>query len=839
MNFQSKLRSMSYLVRNRPLPQELPIVIQFPVNDICNSKCQMCRIWENKKSADIEPERLREGLGNPLFRKVQTVGINGGEPTLRRDLGTLTEVLFEQLPSLQTVSLISNSYKYQEVIARITDIGEVAKRHGGRLTVMVSLDGYGEVHDRVRGRPGNFKRAQNVVDFAIASPLVDNLRFGCTVIRENVYHLDDLLDYAKEKGVHLKYRLGIPHQRLYTRDLREPYALTEAETYHFAEFLEGMIRNYETDPGQNFFYRSLIDQMVHDVPRQAGCNWQHRGATITSKGELLYCAVESKVLGDISKDDSEALYFGNADHLREIQATKCGGCNHDYTGIPPRQVYRRQQMARFLGPGPIAGLIRRGYRDTGLAAMRQRFKYSNRLHKMRELIPAKTSENDQPPAGVVRAQHDATADARPRVMICGWYGTETLGDKAILGGIQSALKAAWGPFNLTLVSLNPYISHMSRAQMPELEGAEIITPEKAIERANSMDLVAFGGGPLMALPQMAEMEAIFEAASRTGVPRLVAGCGLGPLGEVYHNASIRRLLELATSRIYRDEKSRRMAGEMGIDISADTVAEDPAFTWLASVRDALPAAPEPRLSDRVVNPPIPFRPRGASVETDEVDAEDGTPDPAAIPAPGAGRILLLGLRDFPWKSYARHLSKAESLAARDRYETAVVEALERLVTAHPDLTIRPLPMCTNHFGGDDRWFYRRLFEGNDHLQRRIDVSLLGRELAPVDYAAAFREADVALTMRFHSLVFALGLEVPTVAIDYTLGRGKVQALAERFGVTAPDLATVTADALVEGIEAALAAPQRPAQGFVPGFTRAVEAAIGIRNTPAERGVLAS
>lgn len=101
MNIKSKLHSMSYLMRSRPLPQELPIVIQFPVNDICNSRCQMCRIWENKKSADIEPERLREGLRNPLFRKVQTVGINGGEPTLRKDLGKLTEVLFEELPSLR------------------------------------------------------------------------------------------------------------------------------------------------------------------------------------------------------------------------------------------------------------------------------------------------------------------------------------------------------------------------------------------------------------------------------------------------------------------------------------------------------------------------------------------------------------------------------------------------------------------------------------------------------------------------------------------------------------------------------------------------------------------
>ncbi|EPL4122811.1 hypothetical protein MWS69_001605, partial [Citrobacter amalonaticus] len=60
-----------------------PVVIQFPVIDICNSRCQMCRIWENKKSNDITVEQLKQGLKNELFSEVASIGFNGGEPTLR------------------------------------------------------------------------------------------------------------------------------------------------------------------------------------------------------------------------------------------------------------------------------------------------------------------------------------------------------------------------------------------------------------------------------------------------------------------------------------------------------------------------------------------------------------------------------------------------------------------------------------------------------------------------------------------------------------------------------------------------------------------------------------
>jgi MoaA/NifB/PqqE/SkfB family radical SAM enzyme len=281
------IEQLVHLVRRRPLPPEKPIVIQFPVIDICNSQCQMCNIWKNKQEHDLTPDELRRGLRNPLYSEVRAVGINGGEPTLRKDLAALATVLFEELPRLRTLSLITNAYRHEEVIARIQELSDVARGHGGRLDVMVSLDGVGEVHDRVRGKPGNFVRAARVTDFLLAHPELAALRFGCTIIRENVYGLADLLDYAQARGVYIKFRLGIPHRRLYTESLVAPYALDDAERYHVAAFLEGVVARYETGDAQNFFYRSLIDQIRHGAPRRAGCDWQHRGATITSRGELL------------------------------------------------------------------------------------------------------------------------------------------------------------------------------------------------------------------------------------------------------------------------------------------------------------------------------------------------------------------------------------------------------------------------------------------------------------------------------------------------------------------------------------------------------------------------
>lgn len=744
MNFLSLLKTVGYAFNERPLKLEKPIVLQFPVIDICNSQCQMCRIWENKKSEDISVDELSVGLENPLFSEVVAVGINGGEPTLRKDLADLVKVIYDKLPKVKSISLITNGYRYEEVIKRIEEVGKVVQENNGYLDLMVSLDGYRDVHDKVRGKPGNFDRAQKVIDFAIHSKLINNLRIGCTVIKENIYNLEELLDFCKKRDLYIKYRLGIPHKRLYTENLLDPFAINAAEKYHLVEFLEGLITHYEKSDAQKFFYRSLIDQIVSNSPRKAGCDWQHRGATITSKGELLYCAVQSKVLGNIKNNNSQEIYFSNQEHLRWIVENKCGDCNHDYVGIPPRKEYFKQLSLKFAKKINAESFIRRSY-----------FNLINSSY-LRSYLNYKRIKN------LISEEQDVSWPSeacRRRVLICGWYGTETLGDKAILAGIVNTLKEEVENIDIVLVSLYPYVSEMTRSQMRELNGIHIVDAKKGVSLAALADLIVLGGGPLMAINETAEILAIFKKAKDAGKKTLIAGCGVGPLGDGWVNKNIIEILRNSDARIYRDEKSKITAKSLGLDVSLDLVAEDPAFTWLESI--------EQDLNDK--------------------------------PIKNEEKVLLLGLRDHPYKQYAKKFPDNLNEEFKKKYENSVVSALEELIEKFPNLIIKPLPMCTNHFGDDDRWFYRKLFLKKEKIIKNLDFSLLNKELSPIEYCNAFAGATVALTMRFHSVVFAIGLKVPSVAIDYTLGEGKVYALTRKYGIPACSLNELTSDFIVKEV----------------------------------------
>lgn len=755
------LKNIYLTTQPKPWPLEKPKVIQFPVDDICNAKCQMCNIWQQKFDYHITPEQLKKVLSSPLFSEVKGIGINGGEPTLRKDLAELIEVIYTTLPKIEFISLITNGLNSKQVIERVIEIGKVIKNYGGKLDVMVSLDGVGEVHDRVRGRKGNFENAVQVIDFIQSSDLVRTKRLGCTVIKENIYGVEDLLEFALYKNIYIKYRLGIPHQRLYSQDVITPFDLTFADKYHFAIFLNNLSRYYETSQSQKFFYQSLIGQLMYQKPRTAGCDWQHKGATLSARGEILYCAVESKTLGSGVTEDPYQLYFDNQSHLNDIVSNKCDTCAHDYVGLPPTNVLVKEYTNKILKKFSLDNVIKTSKQHSFFKPLKYVMTKNLINQRMTDYGVDLSKLTNLNPSHVLRSSSGNSY----KILICGWYGTETLGDKAILGGVIQGLKVSLGNVELHLASIEKYISQMTIAQMPELENSTLHSISEAIEIVESMDLVVFGGGPLMAINNMAEMIAIFQKAVLSKIPTVIAGCGVGPLGMNYHNTAIRDLLNLSSVRIYRDQKSLESSHSLGVDTSKDLVAEDPALTWIHY--NLFPQETMPVLS------------------------QDQSP------------VLILGLRDWPYKEYAPWLTNNEGEKIKEKFESEILLALKSLCHQHPNLKIIPFPMCTNHIGNDDRWFYRRLFRSETEIKNHLDLSYLGREISPIEALKVYQNSSIALTMRFHALVFALGSQLPTIAIDYTLGKGKVKSLSEKSEIKAISLDEIKGEELYRLLSSSL------------------------------------
>lgn len=529
------------------LGQRFPIrpeTLNLLVNDVCNSRCHMCCVWRQRRGEELTPHELSRILGDPLFRNLRYVGVSGGEPTLREDLPDIYSVLVHKRPAIRGTGIITNALRREQVLARILASATVCRETGTPFNVMVSLDGIGEVHDRIRGREGNFESAVEVIRYLSHNTDIP-VSIGCTITKENLWYVDDVLDFCRQEQVYGRFRVAEFIRRLHNEQQTEYIrSFTELEAYHLGLFFAKLEQTYEKSPKVARTYRSIRRMLLEDAQRSIPCPWQSIAVTLDSSGQLLYCAPRSRELGDCLEHSAEQLYRDSIQERRRIIARDCANCIHDYHAEPTtREVLSSMQSDRW----------------------HQRLSLDRAFRRANTRLPSRLP----------------IADGRtPReFLITGWYGTETAGDKATLGEILHRLRNEHGNCTIVLASLYPYVSRWTVRELGYPDVIVIPVYSRAFwHHTAQADEVIMGGGPLMHLEVLGVVLWAFLRAKQSGHRTRIAGCGIGPLdrGKRYVDA-VRSILLLADVVELRDSASVAWAKEMtardDIEYTSDPAAD--------------------------------------------------------------------------------------------------------------------------------------------------------------------------------------------------------------------------------------------------------------------------
>ncbi len=325
------------LQKTSGLKKKYPRVIQLPITYKCNSKCVMCNIWKMNSDDEMNLETFSKVLKSRLFKKVVAVGINGGEPSLVKQLPEYIDAVL-LLPKLKSISIISHGFNQKLLLPQLKTIYKKAKNAGVKFNVSISLDGVGDIYNKVRGLNVFHVTASTIDEINNNLNLYcDYFEVGCTVIQQNINELTELANYAKNKNINIKYRLGISNNRIESYKLLDNFSVLNNQYVQTAkEFFYSLIGK-ENRIYNKFKYFSIYYYLEHGFSKRLlGCLWQDKGITLDSKGNIYYCAVESKKLGNLLTDDAESTFFSkeNLQYRKNIIDTKCNGCIHDYAGAP-------------------------------------------------------------------------------------------------------------------------------------------------------------------------------------------------------------------------------------------------------------------------------------------------------------------------------------------------------------------------------------------------------------------------------------------------------------------------------------------------------------------------
>lgn len=707
--------------RRRTAP---PTILNLPITDNCNSRCVMCDVWKNKSVDELSPQQLESILRDRLFTEVRHVGISGGEPSLRRDLAAIVEATISALPRLSSISITTHAFHTQRWEQLLPEILARCRKGKVSLTLNISLDGIGAVHDSVRRIPGGYARLMDT--YALARRLGAGVRFQSTISRENIYDIGRILDEIDSLHERLDFRLATEIRRLENQESMKRVALRAKERSFFADFLVSkLLLSATSSPARRLFYRSLAWMLIHGGSRRAPCHYQREGILIDAHGKLFQCSITQQSMGSALDTSPTDLYYGKKteEARQSLFQNTCRGCVHDQSGAwAPHELTWEVLMQSRLGQ--IAGKVSSTVSALALALSLSPLSWIVWLHQRGRTMPS----------------------IKSRVALCiGMYGGEHVGDAAILGGVIERVVLKYGVARAYVASFRPDRTQRWVDSLHLAIPLRVIPSSSARDYLNSVDMVVLAGGPVMDLVHILNWQlGLALAAIRTHRPFVIEGVGIGPF-----KTRIGRTLGLALLRLGHSVsvRSARSGAEARLASVDAVVGRDPAFDYLETCRESW--AHRPRL--------------------------DGLPALASV----AEFRIGVNLRPF-WRKYIQGAGNAEVLE-----KTFINEFGNALLKFHQQVSGSVefvfFPLNADQYGFSDLQMAYRLAK---RLPKPFPLTVWEAEPDPDELMAFLSCMHAVIAMRLHASIFSLVARVPTIGIDYSIGRvGKVGELFEDLNMS--------------------------------------------------------
>jgi MoaA/NifB/PqqE/SkfB family radical SAM enzyme/polysaccharide pyruvyl transferase WcaK-like protein len=718
-----KLRSGVFTMIKKSLPRPLLLLLswlksqwrfgdkivslQLPVTDKCNSHCVMCNIWKNVEHLpSLSPRQYREILSDKLFKNIEQIGVNGGEPSLRPDLFEVVKACNDVLPKLKSITLITNGLLPDRIFKLSVEIFRFLKQERKHFTVMVSLDGARVEHDLNRGTAGSFDSSTNLIK-KIQSAGID-LMLGCTLTKKNVYAGDDLLLFAGENKINnLDIRLGIDIKRLNNEFFWQRQNFSVDEWFHLCQFFQSLAQRF---PHKTIYY-SLFRQLAYKESRLAGCTCKKNTIGLDPHGNLFYCSVVGNLLGSALVKSAKEIYRQNIKERDAIIKDDCNNCLHDFDGPLSfknfKRIFDRQQRQSMI------------------------VKKINQIKSKEE-----TSVTPLP-------EKKKLADCRS-VIITGWWGTETHGDKAILGELIDFLNKKCPRLESFYLTCFDEMEYVIDKTIEELAATKIVDVSKfkgtipivdfyRDQAFTQADFVIIGGGPLERIAHLRFIEQAFHQAVKNNQGTMIFGCGIDPyLGD--YESAVKNIINNSQYLFFRDAESLAYAKKITSNSNLNAYfACDPSLNFLNNWR----THNKQLLNDKHFDCCTLLRANTAEYLHDQNE------------------------RDI------------------NQQNCRLVEQVARFVDANSNRgKFIFLSMNNLWIGKDDRINNRAIINS---LEEKNKVEYFRHEYMSLDKLLKhIVQSKMSLAARYHGHLFSLALNVPFISVDYTGQGNKINNLLKRL-----------------------------------------------------------
>jgi len=335
-----------------------PTVLIYNCTFVCDARCEMCGNWKmGDRKSDMTLEQLDGAMNHEFWGAVENLNISGGEPTTRNDLPEMVELFHRRLPRMRKIGINTTGLTPHRAIPMLTRIVEFCAEKDLLLSVRVSLDGIGDIHNQVRQVKQGFDKAcQTIEAMQALAKHHSNFQFGlaATIFATNLQDAENILAWSKQRGLDIVFNmLRFTDNMLNNKGLEERIRFREREEEFMRKFFIDRVSEESVLSGQAFMYLHYADMIANGYQRTMPCPFQSQGLLLNPEGNLFYCE-NSEKLGNVLDESAEALYFraANLAHREQIKEKTCPTC------LSPCQV----NVGAMKQVIPYVRFLRRAYR---------------------------------------------------------------------------------------------------------------------------------------------------------------------------------------------------------------------------------------------------------------------------------------------------------------------------------------------------------------------------------------------------------------------------------------------------------------------------------------------
>ncbi len=251
---------------------------------LCNSGCQTCDIWKETKREEFPLEAFKEIIKLPWLKDTVWALI-GGEFT----------VYSKYIEAIKALNDAGKDYYFITNGILPKKIQKVYE-HTTIKNLSLSLDAFGEEHDRLRGAPHNFKKITEIIDWVKANHRETRVRVCYTMSNFNTRQdLKNVIAFAREKNIDLKLGIATNAEFFQARTEKSDITLTTDELYQFEDLV---------NKGDQYLQLYRAWKRGYTPP----CDSIREHLVLMYNGDVMLCEAKMVKLGNIFELEDKTHY---------------------------------------------------------------------------------------------------------------------------------------------------------------------------------------------------------------------------------------------------------------------------------------------------------------------------------------------------------------------------------------------------------------------------------------------------------------------------------------------------------------------------------------------------